>query len=289
MEKPKLLSFGEVLWDRIDGQDHLGGAPFNLAAHAVRCGTDACLLTAVGRDELGDRILEEMDRLGVRRNYVQRDPDHPTGTVTVELSAGGQPSYRIHRGVAWDYIAVHPEMLASLAAERFAAVCFGTLAQREPTSRATLEKVLEALPGVPAFFDVNLRQDYFSADLIRRGLQRATILKLNDSEVRTVSELIFRRAWSLEDFCRAVQQAFAVRVVLVTLGEKGCLAGEGGHAQICPGRAVEVADAVGAGDAFSAAFLAEWLRGKPVAEAAAAGNRRGAWVASRRGAIPEEE
>ena len=283
----KLLSFGEVLWDIIDDRPYIGGASFNLAAHAARCGLDAYLLTCVGADDLGRRALAEIDRMNVRRQYIQTDHQHPTGTVTVKLSADGQPAYVIHKNVAWDSINVRKDMLAGLVAENFNVVCFGSLAQREAVSRASLMSVLEELKGVPTFFDVNLRQKYYSRELLMASLPYATILKLNDSEVKIIADLLFGRIMTPTALARAMQDKFPVRVILITMGAQGCAVIEGGAVEICPVHQVAVADTVGAGDAFSAAFLAGWLRGKTAIEAATMGNLLGAFVASRSGAIPD--
>jgi len=283
----KLLSFGEVLWDIIDGQAYIGGAPFNLAAHASQCGLDAYLLSRVGADDLGRRARAEIDRMNVHRQYVQTDHQYPTSTVTVRLSANGHPAYVIHQNVAWDFVDVRKDMLAGLVAENFHVVCFGSLAQRAAVPRASLMRVLEKLKGVPTFFDVNLRQNYYSRELLMASLQHTTILKLNDSEVKIIADLLFGRNMTATEFARAVQGKFPVRVILITMGAKGCAVTEDGAVEICPVHQVAVADTVGAGDAFSAAFLAGWLRGKTAIEAAATGNLLGAFVASHRGAIPD--
>ncbi len=285
--KLKLLSFGEILWDIIDGRTYIGGAPFNLAAHAARCGIDSYLLTRIGTDELGQRALDEIARMEVDGKYVQTDARRPTGTVTVSVAAGGQPSYIIHNDVAWDFIDVQKRTAAQLAAERFDVVCFGTLAQRGAVSRASLVNVLKALKGVPVFYDVNLRQDYYSRKLILEGLKSAMILKLNDTEVTALSELIFEKRLKPDEFIKALPNEFPVKIVLVTMGARGCFAAENGHAQMVSGRQVEVADTVGAGDAFSAAFLASWLRGRTVMKSVEMGNVLGAFVASHSGAIPD--
>ena len=283
----RLMSFGEVLWDIIEGKPHIGGAPFNLAAHASRCGLESYLATGVGADELGRKAVAEIDRLNVCRRYVKVDNKHPTGTVTVTLSVAGQPSYVIHRDVAWDFISLSKGDLSRLPAENFSVICFGTLVQRELRSRNSLLNVLAKLHEVPVFYDVNLRQDYYSGDIVREGLKRTTILKLNDGEVRELSVLIFGRKMKNEDFVRKLQDEFLVKIVLVTMGVKGCLVAEGGRVKRLKGHVVKVADTVGAGDAFSAAFLAGWLRGKSAIESAEMGNVLGAYVASKNGAIPD--
>ena len=283
-----VVTFGEILWDVIDGQAHIGGAPFNLAAHAVRCGLKAAAVSRVGGDALGRAALVEMARLGVDSRWASVDARHPTGTVTVSLRRG-QPSYTIHDGVAWDFIELDEPELRALAEERPRAFCFGTLAQRNEASRSTLARLLDRFAFTEIFYDVNLRQSFWSGPLVEAGLARATLVKVNDDEARLLGDLLFGGASGPEAFARAVLARHPVRAVIVTLGADGCVVcARDREAVRCLGVKVEVVDAVGAGDAFSAAFLAAWLRGASAAEAAAAGNVRGAWVASRRGAVPEE-
>jgi fructokinase len=283
-----LVAYGEILWDVIDGQAHIGGAPFNLAAHAVRCGLKAAAVSRVGDDALGRAALAEMARLQVDSRWTAVDGRHPTGTVTVSLKHG-QPSYTIHEGVAWDFIEPGECGLRALAEERPRAFCFGTLAQRNEVSRQTLVRLLERFAFAEIFYDVNLRQTFWSGPVVEAGLARATLVKVNDDEARILGDLLFDGACGPEAFARAVLARHPVRAVVVTLGADGCLVCERDREAVrCSGVKVEVADAVGAGDAFSAAFLAAWLSGASAAEAAAAGNARGAWVASRRGAVPEE-
>lgn len=283
-----LVAFGELLWDVIDGTAHIGGAPFNLAAHAVRCGLRAAAVSRVGDDQLGHEALTEMARLHVDARWMTTDTQHPTGTVTVTLS-NGQPSYSIHEGVAWDYIELAPAPIQALIHEQPRAFCFGTLAQRSEVSRRTLGLLLDAFRDAVVFYDVNLRQSYWSGPLVEAGLARATLVKVNDDEARVLGGLLFNGACAPEAFARAVLARHPVRAVIVTLGADGCVLCERERAAVQSlGVKVDVVDAVGAGDAFSAAFLAAWLAGASAAEAAEAGNRRGAWVASCRGAVPEE-
>lgn len=285
-----VVTFGEVLWDVIDGEAHIGGAPFNLAAHTVRCGLRAAAVSCVGDDALGLAALDEMGRLGVDRRWTTVDAGHPTGTVTVKLSRGGQPTYTIHENVAWDYIQVPEPALEAMTAERPRVFCFGTLAQRNAVSRDTLSRLLDRFAFTELFFDVNLRQTFWSAETVEAGLARASLVKVNDEEARVLGGLLFEGAGSPEAFAQAVLRRHPVRAVVVTLGADGCLVCERDRDEVvrCPGVRVEVVDAVGAGDAFSAAFLAAWLKGGTAFEAAQAGNRRGAWVASQPGAIPDE-
>lgn len=283
-----LVAFGEILWDVIDGEAHIGGAPFNLAAHAVRCGLHAAVVSRVGDDKLGRDALAEMERLGVDRRWTAVDHGHPTGTVTVAL-ANGQPSYTIHGKVAWDFIQPSDDGLQALAEERPRVFCFGTLAQRNEVSRQTLFRLLDLFGFTEVFYDVNLRQTFWSGAVVEAGLASATLVKVNDDEAQVLGGLLFDGACAPEAFARAVLARHPVRAVIVTLGAAGCLVCERDKEAVrCSGIKVDVVDAVGAGDAFSAAFLTAWLKGATAAGAAQAGNRRGAWVASCRGAVPEE-
>ena len=270
-----VLAFGEVLWDMIDGVPHLGGAPFNLAAHAAKCGLGAAIVSAVGRDELGRRAVAEARRLGVATDFIEEHPSLPTGTVNVSLDAHGIPSYEIVKPVAWDEISGKDNDAAPRA------FCFGTLAQRSPVSAATLTRLVASLPdSTLVFFDVNLRQDFWSRELVERGLERTDILKVNDDEMRALGfapDALFARFPRLS-------------TIVETRGAAGCVVTPRGGAPFSSPAMPDgpVVDTVGAGDAFSAAFLAAVLRGDSLEAAAAAGNRRAGQVAARAGAIPED-
>ena len=281
-----ILSFGEVLWDVIEGREHLGGAPFNVAAHLARFGARSFICTRVGNDDRGQRVMANMDRLGVDKMFATVDDEHPTGTVSVTL-AEGQPTYVIHEDVAWDFIEMKESCWRDFKQTKFQAFCFGTLAQRSERSRHTLSQLLERLPGVPTLFDVNLRQHYYSTDVIRQSLAHTSILKLNDQETGLLGELLYGEKLADEEFARRVAADFALDVVLVTLGDAGCAVLHNGRYDFVPGRQVQVVDAVGAGDAFSAGFLFKYCQGASPVEAARLANELGAFVASQRGAIPD--
>jgi len=284
-----VVAFGEILWDVINGEAHIGGAPFNLAAHAVRCGLRAAAVSCVGDDALGCAALDSMRRLGVDTRWTHIDARRPTGTVSVTLE-DGQPSYRISENVAWDHIRLARNDVRTLVDERPRALCFGTLAQRNDVSRRTLGRLLDALPDAIVFFDVNLRQTFWTGEVVEAGVARATLVKVNGDEARVLGGLLFDGACAPEAFVGAVLNRYPVRAVIVTLGAEGCLVRERDQEAVnCPGVRADVVDAVGAGDAFSAAFLGAWINGASVIAAAQAGNARGAWVASHRGAVPDEK
>ena len=269
-----VVSFGEILWDVIEGVPHLGGAPFNFAAHCALCGLKTAMISSVGGDDLGRRACEMARGYGVDVSGVSIHPTLPTGTVLVTLK-DGMPSYDIRRGVAWDEIAVSEGILAQPCPR---AVYFGTLVQRAPVSAAALGRMLDAWQEAEVFFDVNLRQDYWSKALVEAGLGRATVLKLNDEEQVTLG---------IEP-AKAFAAHPRLKVVIVTKGADGCevfLRDSTSFASPAE-PAGPVVDTVGAGDAFSAAFLSAYLQGATPQEAARAGNVRGGFVASRAGAIP---
>ena len=268
-----VIAFGEILWDIIDGVPHIGGAPFNFAAHAAKCGLKSSIVSSVGDDDLGRRAKEQVAALGVDGSFVSVHPSLPTGTVNVTL-IDGIPSYEIVKPVAWDEIRAD---VMTLPPPR--AFYFGSLAQRSPVSSETLMRLVDAFSSSLVFFDVNLRQKFWSKELIEDCLVRTDILKVNDEEMQTLGF--------------AAERLFAtcprLKTVIETRGADGCAVwsrdGESFTSPALPDG--PVVDTVGAGDSFSAAFLAAILNGKDLRTAAADGNRRAGQVAARAGAIPE--
>jgi len=248
-----VLAFGEILWDVIEGVPSIGGAPLNFAAHIRQLGGTSSLLSAVGLDGLGDRAVAFLDSWGVDTDLVQRN-GKPTGEVPVTLK-GGIPSYEILTDRAWDAITVDSRVLEQVRAGQWDVLYYGSLAQRTELNRAGLSLLRKTLKFDHVFFDVNLRQSWFSREILEDSLRGCTILKLNDEEVPVVSELVFRRVLSDEDFCRKVREEFEVELAVITRGEKGAgLYRRDEVLNLTPPR-VEAVDTVGAGDSFSAAFL----------------------------------
>lgn len=268
-----IMAFGEVLWDVIDGVPHIGGAPFNFAAHAVKCGFTAAIVSAVGNDELGARARDAVRSLGVDDSALVTHPSLATGTVNVTLN-DGIPSYEIVKPVAWD------EIVFEGISPKCRAFYFGSLAQRSAVSAATLRMLLAKVECELVFFDVNLRQNYWSVGLIEDGIAGSDILKVNDEEMKTLGfepNALFGR------FPR-------LKTIVETRGADGCAvwARDGAFFTSPAMPDGPVVDTVGAGDSFSAAFLAAILNGKTLEAAAEEGNVRAGKVAARSGAIPED-
>ncbi|HLT81931.1 MAG TPA: carbohydrate kinase [Cyclobacteriaceae bacterium] len=278
----KVLAFGEILWDVIDGEEFLGGAPLNFAAHCAQCGNEAYIISRVGKDRLGEKALELCRSFNVSDAYIQIDPRRPTGTVDVVL-ADGQPDYTIHENVAYDYIAADdiPDVRG------FDVLYFGSLAQRSLKSALALDSVLERGKFRYVFYDVNIRKRIDAAAILRRSLPRCTIVKMNTDEIGVVGALLEENSDSYEVVCRLlVEQYPNIDVVIVTAADAGCYVFHADQLYHVPGIPVVVEDAIGAGDAFSAAFMNEFVRSGDPQAAARLANRVGAFVASKRGPLP---
>ena len=280
-----VISIGEVLWDVVGTAEHLGGAPFNFAAHLSRLGHRLAFISAVGRDERGDRILRAMPGLGLTPRYVGEVSEYATGIVTVTL-LNGQPSYVLHRPAAYDFPQLTEEQFGGLLSEPIDWIYFGTLLQLSMQAKRLTMTLIDSAPQAKRFYDVNLRRENWQPSLVRTLTERASVVKLNDEEVPEVARALNQPARPLEEFCRAVAGAYGLDAICVTRGARGCAVLIAGEYVEAEGYSVEVADAVGAGDAFAAAFLHGLGRSWPPLQIADFANRVGALVASRRGAIP---
>lgn len=283
----KVLAFGEILWDVIEGKEHLGGAPFNFAAHSAQCSNEAYIISRLGTDPLGIRAYNRCKAQGVNQSFIQWDENYPTGTVDVTLT-NGQPDYVIHENVAYDFIDAAPVVsgVRNLRADVF---YFGSLAQRNPVSANALEGLIANLDCRYTFYDVNLRKSGYSEGIIRNSLKVCNVFKLNNDELPVICKMLAGKVMVMEEFMRTLSHMFPkLRLIIVTAAEKGCYLFEAGKGLFSvPGVPVKVADAVGAGDAFSAAFMHMLGNyGDPLLAARVA-NRVGAFVASQHGPIPE--
>ncbi len=285
-----VISIGEVLWDIVGQAEHLGGAPFNFAAHLARLGHPVSFVSAVGTDERGERILDAMPHLGLSARYVLRVAEHPTGVVTVSLDSAGHPRYLIHRPAAYDFPRVGEEDLAELFAHPVDWIYFGTLLQMSPAAKRVTMRLLDAGQGTRRFYDVNLRVGCWEPSLVRELMAEATMVKMNADEAAEVAR-VFGQPFgpplgALEKFCRVCAASFGWQGVCITRGADGCALLLGDEYVEASGYAVQVSDTVGAGDAFAAALVHGVGSGWPSAQVADFANRVGAIVASRSGAVP---
>jgi fructokinase len=281
-----IISIGEVLWDVFGDTEHLGGAAFNFGAHAKILGHSVSFISAVGEDPRGRRILERMDAMGLPTRFVRQEKDHPTGIVTVSLDTSGQPHFIIHRPAAYDFPALSDGDLGELSSRRPDWVYFGTLFQMSPKAKALTLKVIDASPEARRFYDVNLRENCYEAALVNELMSLATAVKLNDQEVDMIQSMFGWSYRSLEDFCQGTARKFGWEAVCVTRGEAGCVLLVGSNYVEAEGYEVRVADTVGAGDAFAAAFVHGMGEGWPAQKVADFANRVGALVAGRPGGTP---
>lgn len=283
------IGLGELLWDMFPEGKQLGGAPANFAYMTSLLGDEGIVASRVGSDALGRAAGRRLERLGVRARHLQLDPDHPTGTVQVSVDPAGQPTFDIAESVAWDFFAWTPEWRA--LAERADAVCFGSLAQRSPQSRATVRAFLRALrAGATRVFDVNLRQSFYDADTLSESAKLADIMKVNTDELAIVAKLL--RIPFIYDELRAahwLRDILGLKLVCITRGAKGSLIVSADETSEHSGYRIHVADTVGAGDAFTAALVYHYLRHASVPTLNEAANRMGAWVSSQVGATPQRD
>jgi fructokinase len=283
----KALVFGEILWDIIKGKPYLGGAAFNLAAHLAKMGGDVSVLSAVGDDELGRLALKHAREYGIDSTCIETDPDRPTGTVDVIVDESGQPDYTIHEGVAFDAITLDEKRLARIAATTWDVVYIGTLAQRSTENRDTLTRVLSAVRRNQVFYDVNLRQTYFTLERIERSLLASTIVKINDDESDALSRMLYGDVMPIEAVARRLLDSYGLEVVIVTRGGEGAYLHSADRSCYTTAADVEIVDTVGAGDSFSAAFLFSYLSGQPLAVAGNLASELADYVVTQSGAIPE--
>lgn len=280
-----VVGLGEVLWDLLPGGKQFGGAPANFAYQAKALGAEALVVSCVGNDELGDEIFAQLGRLGLPSDHLAVDPEHPTGTVSVTLDASGKPDYIIHEPVAWDFIPSLPGMTA--LAGRADAVCFGSLAQRSPVSRATIHEFLAATrPECLRIFDINLRQQYYNLNTIAVGLERADVLKLNDEELPVVARLL-SIAGTEGEILGTLVRRYALKLIALTKGPYGSVLFGPEGCSLHPGLSAKVVDTVGAGDAFTAVIAMGLLEGHDLDAINARANRVACYVCSQAGATPE--
>lgn len=282
MKKFNILAVGEVLFDVIRNEYNLGGAPFNVAAHMAKLGNSSYILSTVGTDELGDRIINEAEALNVSTEFIHRNKQKSTGTVEVKFE-NGEPDYEIVEDVAWDHLQVDQNEINAI---NWSVVAFGSLAQRSPENQMFYKKLFEGLQSEYVYFDCNLRREFYSKSVIEDSLHYANIAKFNEDEIEIISNLLYGKPLTGADFGLRLHDDYNIERIVYTLGKDGAQAWYKSSLYTAPGIEIQTSDTVGAGDAFSAGFLHSIIHGKDMDEALALGNRLGAYVASQTGAIP---
>ena len=289
-----VVGIGEALFDCLPEGRKLGGAPANFAYHVSQFGLNGCAISAIGDDELGEEIVETFERVGL--NHILPKVEQPTGTVLVTLDNKGVPQYDICLGVAWDNIPLTDEMLQ--VARDTQAICFGSLAQRSEASRKTIHAFLDAAPkSALRVFDINLRQHWFTAEIIAESLNRANVLKINDEELDVVAtmllgvssvpgKLIAEDAEKARIICRDLIAKYDLQMLILTCGAIGSYVFTATEESYVKTPKVKVADTVGAGDSFTATFVAQTLLGKSIREAHEKAVAVSAFVCTQKGAMP---
>jgi fructokinase len=279
-----IVGIGEILWDLLPDGPQLGGAPFNFTFHCHQLGWPAVMVSRIGNDERGQQIRTRLAELGLSGDYLQSDGKHPTGTVSVRL-VDGQPSYTIHEDVAWDFLDFDPPLKGLMASA--AALCFGTLAQRRPASHAAIRDALRAAKGAKIVCDVNLRQTYWSKEVMEESLRASHWVKLNNVELVRLHGTLPLGPYAEAESAERLRQRYDLELVCLTRGEKGCLVRTATETIEEPGLPVTVVDTIGAGDAFTAGLVVSVLEGRPLREAVRRANRLAAAVAGARGGTPQ--
>jgi fructokinase len=277
----KILSFGEILWDIFGEKKEIGGAPFNFSAHMAKLGADVCMVSALGNDELGESALKFVRSYGIHTDYIAVS-EKPTGYCKVTL-AGKTPRYDLVPGVAYDFIP------CPAVSDAFDAFYMGTLAQRNDISRLSLEKLLCCVNAKEVFFDINIRQSYYTKEIIESCLQHTSILKISREEMHVFSELGIADASSPEELCASLAERFPLKIILVTLDKDGAML------YICKEKSFlysrkpecKVVSTVGAGDSFSACFLYNYLNGASLDVCLDRAVTLSDYVVTKLGAIPE--
>lgn len=283
--KDIIVGMGEALWDVLPEGKKIGGAPANFAYHVSQFGLPSCVVSAVGEDILGKEIIDNLTSKGL--NHQIAEVPYPTGTVQVEIDQAGIPQYEIKENVAWDNIPYTDELHE--LAQNTKAVCFGSLAQRNVVSRETINRFLDSMPKTDetlVVFDVNLRQGFYNKDILCNSMERCNILKINDEELVTVSRMFGYPGIDLQDKCWILLGKYNLKMLILTCGINGSYVFTPGNVSFQPTPKVEVADTVGAGDSFTAAFIAGILKGKSVKKAHHIAVETSAYVCTKNGAMP---
>ena len=285
MNNTFVVGMGEALWDMLPEGKKIGGAPANFAYHISQFGLDSRVVSAVGDDELGAEIMDNFREK--KLNCMIETVPYPTGTVLVQLDRNGVPCYDIREGVAWDNIPYTPALEG--LARQTRAVCFGSLAQRSVVSRETINRFLDAMPdgeGQYKIFDINLRQGFYTKEILCNSMCKCNILKINDEELVTISRMFGYPGIDLQDKCWILLAKYNLKMLILTCGVNGSYVFTPGSVSFVETPKVEVADTVGAGDSFTASFVSAILKGKSVPEAHKLAVDVSGFVCTQNGAMP---
>ncbi len=283
MEKKYVVGLGEALWDVLPEGKKLGGAPSNFAFHAGQFGLDAIAVSALGEDRLAEETVQQLEEKHL--DYCMPRVPYPTGTVQVLLDEDGVPTYDIRENVAWDNIPYTLDVMH--VAQNTRAVCWGSLAQRNVVSRNTIYRFLDDTPsGCMKIFDINLRQNFYTKEVISESLKRCNVLKINDEELVTIGRLFGYPGLDIENKCWLILGKYDLDMLVLTCGVNGSYVFARGEMSYQPTPHVEVADTVGAGDSFTGTFCAAILAGHSVADAHKAAVEVSAYVCTQNGAMP---
>ena len=283
-DKRMIVGLGEALWDVLPEGKKLGGAPANFAYHTGQFGLDTLAISALGEDRLGDETIAAIEEQGL--NYMMPRVPYPTGTVQVTLDDEGIPAYDIKENVAWDNIPFTDEMKA--VAQNCRAVCFGSLAQRNVVSRGTIKKFLSTTPDdCMKIFDINLRQNFYTKEVIDDSLHLCNVLKINDEELVVIGRMFGYPGLDMQDKCWLLLGKYNLDILVLTCGVNGSYVFTPGSMSFYETPKVEVADTVGAGDSFTGTFCACILKGKSVADAHRIAVDASAFVCTQKGAMPK--
>ena len=281
--KRYIVGLGEALWDVLPDGKKLGGAPANFAYHAAQFGLDTIAISALGEDKLAEETIDALKEHNL--NYLMPRVPYPTGTVQVTLTGDGIPTYDIKENVAWDNIPLTDEMLE--IAKNARAVCFGSLAQRNVVSRENIHKFLDATPDdCVKIFDINLRQQFYTKEVIKESLKRCNILKINDEELVLIGRMFGYPGLDIENKCWLILGKYNLDMLVLTCGTNGSYVFTPGQMSFQETPKVVVADTVGAGDSFTGSFVGSILNGKSVPEAHKTAVQVSAFVCTQNGAMP---
>ena len=283
-KKPIVAGIGELLWDMLPTGKQLGGALCNFAFHAMQAGCESYVISAIGQDELGAELIRTVNHLGLSVQYIQKN-SFPTSTVTIKLDDQGHPDYTIHEQVAWDHIHWNAQIM-ELAGE-LDAVCFGSLAQRNSVSEHSIVSLVSATKsGCLKVFDINLRQQYYTKETIIQSIILSDVLKLNDDELPVVAGYS-RLSGDIRSQLNQLLEKLKLKYIVYTMGSKGSIIEGADEYSFIEAPRVRVADTVGAGDAFTAVFIAGILKGFPLSEVHQKATEIAAFVCTKKGATPK--